>query len=118
MLPANVKCVGQNKIDPRTENLNNVIAERGENIFELAVTDYESFNKPLFKPGFLGAKWPALDYYVELVGVRATTPFFFVQVKTTSGVLSSTSTGLSLAPAKDLFIRIKVEYPGTCSGSG
>src|SRR5262245_22873586 len=63
--------------------LSNLIGDRGENIFELAITDYREFARPLFKPGFLGDKWPAVDYYVELVGVEGSTPFFFAQIKTT-----------------------------------
>src|SRR5262245_53418898 len=38
-------------------------------------------NEPLFRPRFLGDKFPAFDYLVELVGSEAY--FFFVQVKTT-----------------------------------
>jgi len=36
--------------------LSNLIGDRGENIFELAITDYREFARPLFKPGFLGDK--------------------------------------------------------------
>jgi hypothetical protein len=68
--------------------LSNLIGDRGERIFELAITDYEQFRSPLFKPGFLGEKWPSIDYYVELLGVRGCNPFFFAQVKSTTRPLS------------------------------
>jgi hypothetical protein len=53
-------------------------------IFELAITDYSQFRYPLFRPAFLGAKWPTIDYYVELIGVANANPFFFAQVKATA----------------------------------
>jgi hypothetical protein len=38
-----------------------------------------------FRPQFLGDKFPAVDHYVELLGGDdELTPFFFVQVKTTT----------------------------------
>src|SRR5262245_19540844 len=68
--------------------LPNIIGKRGEIIFELAITDWLEFGQTLCKPGFLGERWPAVDYYVELVGVEGATPFFFAQVKTTTATLS------------------------------
>jgi hypothetical protein len=65
------------------KNLSNVIGDRGEDIFKLAITDYSQFDNPLFEPAFLGEKWPAIDFYVELCGVNNSTPFFFVQIKAT-----------------------------------
>ena len=62
----------------------NVIGNRGELIFELAITYYAQFQKPLFRPGFLGEKWPTVDYYIELLDVPDAQPFFFVQVKTST----------------------------------
>lgn len=39
----------------------------------------------LFSPQFLGEKWPLTDHIVELrIAGSATTPFFFVQVRTTN----------------------------------
>lgn len=64
--------------------LSDVIGKQGENIFELAITDYKQFPSPLFRPAFLGDNWPTIDYYVELLGVRGTSPFFLVQVKSTA----------------------------------
>jgi len=71
------------------KNLSNVIGDRGERIFELAITDLDKFKIPLFNPGFLGDKWPGIDYYVELCGVKNSTPFFFVQVKTTQNPINN-----------------------------
>src|SRR5215471_16706655 len=64
--------------------LQNVIGDRGELVFELAITDYTKFRRPLFKPAFLGDKWATVDYYVELTNIPKATPFFFVQVKSTA----------------------------------
>lgn len=65
------------------QNISNIIGKRGERIFELAITNLNQFKMPLFNPGSLGDKWPGIDYYVELCGVKSSIPFFFVQVKTT-----------------------------------
>lgn len=43
---------------------------RGEKIVELCLTDYKEFARPLFRPGFLGDKWPSVNFYVELQAVR------------------------------------------------
>jgi hypothetical protein len=64
--------------------LRDVIGERGENIVELCLTDYEHFAKALFKPTHLGDKWPAVDYYVELTTIPNKRPFFFLQAKSTA----------------------------------
>lgn len=84
----------------KAQKLTNLIGDRGEKIFELAITDYRQFNKPLFKPGFLGEKWPTIDYYVELLGVRGSNPFFFVQVKATSASLQATSIRINATKIK------------------
>jgi hypothetical protein len=76
------------------------IGDRGENMFELAITEYQNFKTPLFKPSYLGEKWPAIDYYVELMGVRGTRPVFFVQVKSTSSVPTSKGLPVSISKRK------------------
>lgn len=68
-------------------NISNALGKRGERIFELTITDLEKFDFPLFNPAHLGDKWPVVDYYVELCGIPAFTPFFFVQVKTTQSLV-------------------------------
>ncbi|MBF2025296.1 MAG: DUF4365 domain-containing protein [Oscillatoriales cyanobacterium C42_A2020_001] len=47
------------------------------------ITEFHSNSGPIFKPQFLGDKWQYIDFIIELVGAQTTTPFFFVQVKTT-----------------------------------
>ncbi len=77
--------------------LREVTGFRGEKIVELCLTDYQDFPKPLFRPGFLGDKWPAIDFYVELTSIRGRRLYFFAQVKATSSPLSSTATNLSIS---------------------
>jgi hypothetical protein len=64
-------------------SIRDTIGSRGEAIFVLTMTAYRSPAKPLFRPQFLGEKWPVLDHIVMLEGVGDATPYFFVQVKTT-----------------------------------
>jgi hypothetical protein len=78
----------------------NFIGDRGENLFELAITDYSQFRRPLFRPAFLGGKWPAVDYLVELTGVRGMTPFFFAQVKSTAAPIVGGEVHVTLPPGK------------------
>jgi hypothetical protein len=59
------------------------MGERGEARAYLALTDLDASPKSLFKPVFLGAKFEALDFYVEVVGQFKRKPYFFLQVKTT-----------------------------------
>lgn len=79
-------------------SLTNIIGDRGEKIFELLVTSYSGLENPLFKPSFLGEKWPTTDFYIELLGVQGVTPYFFVQVKSTANKISHS----------DKFIKINV----------
>jgi hypothetical protein len=60
------------------------IGDRGELLVELCLTDYASFHSPLFKPAFLGEKWPAVDYYVELLRLKKDRLYFLGQVKSTA----------------------------------
>jgi len=55
-------------------NLMEVVGFRGEKVVELCLTNYESFAAPLFRPGFLGDKWPSIDFYVERRTVRGGRP--------------------------------------------
>ena len=59
------------------------LGERGEAIFRLLITEFDGAPGPAFRPYFLGDKWPVADFIVELIGVTAATPYFFVQVKAT-----------------------------------
>lgn len=89
--------------------LRDVTGFRGEKLAELALTDYSAFPRPLFRPGFLGDKWPAIDFYVELTSVRGKRPYFFVQTKSTTSALTKQSTNLRISPRKqdiDQLLRI------------
>jgi hypothetical protein len=87
-------------------SLKDLVGYRGEKLFELAISEYSMFPQPLFRPGFLGEKWPAIDFYVELLGVRRRTPFFFVQVKSTAAAIpfGATHLNVSLPPKKREFL--------------
>ena len=63
--------------------LQDVTGFRGEKILELRLTNFEKFKKPLFRPAFLGDKWPTIDFLVELPNVRNRRPYFFGQAKAT-----------------------------------
>ncbi len=91
--------------------LRDVIGFRGEKLVELRLTDYSAFSRPLFRPGFLGDKWPAIDFYVELNSVRGKRPYFFAQVKATSAPLTSGSTQLSISSKKTDIERL-LRIPG------
>jgi|SRR5579871_308312 len=84
---------------PRTD-LSDVVGSRGEMIFELAITDYSQFRFPLFRPAFLGAKWPTIDYFVELLGVSKASPYFFVQVKATTAPIQVNAMELEIQVAR------------------
>ena len=71
--------------------LRDVTGFRGERIVELCLTDYLAFPKPLFRPGFLGDKWPAIDFYVELAEVIGRRLYFFAQVKATTSALAASN---------------------------
>jgi len=63
----------------------------------LRLTDFAGLKSPLFRPGFLGDKWPSIDFDVELRNVRRTTPYFFAQAKSTARELRATSTTFKIA---------------------
>ncbi len=62
--------------------IQDAIGDRGQYIFGSLITKFHSESGPLFKCQFLGDKWPRVDFIVELLNVDGTTPYFFVQVKT------------------------------------
>lgn len=80
--------------------LANVIGERGEKLFEIAITDYRQFDRPLFRTAFLGDKWPSLDFVVELIGVKNSTPIFYVQVKSTAKDIENETLEITLDSKK------------------
>jgi len=91
--------------------LRDVTGFRGEKIVELCLTDYATFSRPLFRPGFLGDKWPAVDFYVELTGLRGRRPYFLVQSKATSGTLRKRADSLRISSTRRDVERL-LEIPG------
>lgn len=92
-------------------DLREVTGYRGEKLVELCLTNYASFDKPLFRPGFLGDKWPAIDFYVELIAVKGRRPYFFGQVKSTRATLLPTATELPISTKKKDIKRL-LQIPG------
>ena len=91
--------------------LQDVTGFRGEKIVELCLTDYSAFPAPLFRPGFLGDKWPAIDFYVELTGVSGRRPYFLVQAKSTTATLPPRATSLQISSRREDVARL-LQVPG------
>jgi hypothetical protein len=92
--------------------LREVVGSRGEKIAELALTNYSAFSRPLFQPGFLGDKWPSIDFYVELNSVRGKRPYFFVQTKATRTRITGQSKSLKISTTgKDIERLLKIPGP-------
>lgn len=92
------------------KRLHDVTGFRGERIVELCLTQFASFPKPLFAPGFLGDKWPAIDFYVELTSVKNTRPYFFAQVRATRASPNSKSLKVDVRK-KDVARLLKIPGP-------
>jgi hypothetical protein len=87
--------------------LKDVTGSRGEKIVELCLTNYSSFAAPLFEPAFLGAKWPAIDFYVELRTAAGAGLFFLGQAKSTAKPLSGRSRVLPISADRDDIDRLR-----------
>ena len=94
-----------------TNELREVTGFRGEKIVELCLTDYRAFDAPLFRPGFLGDKWPAIDFLIELNSVPGRRLYFFAQVKSTGGALTSGARSLTISSKKEDIAHL-LEIPG------
>lgn len=94
-----------------SNELRDVTGYRGEKIVELCLTDYTAFAKPLFRPGFLGDKWPAIDFYVELTSVPGKRIYFFGQAKATTSKLTASSRMLRISTKKEDIERL-LQIPG------
>jgi len=92
--------VSQRGVILMTSELRDITGFRGEKIIELCLTDYRTLPKQLFRPGFLGDKWPAIDFYVELTAVPGKRIYFFAQAKTTTSSLTAVSTDLMISTKK------------------
>jgi hypothetical protein len=86
--------------------LQDVTGFRGEKIVELCLTEYSTFARPLFRPGFLGDKWPAIDFYVELNGIRGRRPYFLIQSKATSSTLGPEAASLRIHSTRNDVARL------------
>lgn len=91
--------------------LKDVTGFRGEKIVELCLTDYAAFPLPIFQPGFLGDKWPAIDFYVELTASPGKRNYFFCQVKSTAKALATGATHLKISSKKEDIERL-LRIPG------
>jgi hypothetical protein len=91
--------------------LQDVTGFRGEKIVELCLTEHSAFARPLFRPGFLKDNWPAIDFYVELEGVRGRRPYFLVQCKATTGALAARATSLRISSTRNDVARL-LRIPG------
>lgn len=96
---------------PALSLLQDVTGFRGEKIVELCLTEYSAFARPLFRPGFLGDKWPAVDFYVELNDVRGRRPYFLIQSKATYKTLAANATSLTISSTKNDIKRL-LQIPG------
>jgi hypothetical protein len=91
--------------------LREVTGFRGEKIVELCLTDYRAFDAPVFRPAFLGDKWPAVDFFVELTSVPGKRLYFFAQAKSTSRPLTAKAKSLMISSTKQDIERL-LEIPG------
>lgn len=90
--------VGRSALVPAAFALQDATGFRGEKMVELCLTGWAGLKQPLFRPSFLGEKWPVVDFYVELMGAKARRPYFWVQAKATRGKL--TNRGVSIHSTK------------------
>ncbi len=88
-----------------------LVGTRGEQIAMLALTSFFDLPDPLFRPVFMGDKYPAIDLFVELINPPGDlSPFFVAQVKTTS--LGYTSSGKRIkAKVSPSGLRGLISYP-------
>jgi hypothetical protein len=86
------------------------LGARGEALFYVLMTEFHPIGRPIFAPVDLGAKWPTVDFVVELIGNRAVTPYFFVQVKTTRLGYTATDNRLKVSVKRDHVKRLLL-YP-------
>ncbi len=86
------------------------LGDRGEAIFRVLITEFDTAAGPIFRPYFLGEKWPVVDFIVEIVGAGASIPYFFVQVKTTRAGYTQKEKRLKVSVSGD-DIRLLASYP-------
>ncbi len=110
-LAAESRYVGQTRLRASMiSQLRDVTGFRGEKIVELCLTEYVGLSFPLFRPGFLGDKWPAIDFYVELTTVPSMRLYFFGQAKSTAAALPPSADALEVTADRDDIERL-LEIP-------
>lgn len=63
----------------------NAIGDRGEALFTNEITRRHGQALSMFRPQFLGGKYPAIDFVVEVTEAGGLiVPYFFVQIKATT----------------------------------
>lgn len=86
--------------------MRDALGQRGEAIFTVLMTEFHGPYGPIFRPQFLGDKWPCVDFVIELVvEAGSMTPYFFVQVKTTRQGYRH----------KDRRLKVQVPKPHVCA---
>lgn len=94
----------------RLRLVSNELGQRGEALFYVLITKFYGRARPLFRPQFLGDKWPTVDFIVELMDAGSTTPYFFVQVKTTRDGYTKKDRRLKVQVEKDEMRKL-ASYP-------
>lgn len=94
----------------QTEYTTNELGQRGEALFYVLITRTFGRPKPIFRPQFLGDKWPTVDFIVELVDAGRMTPYFFAQVKTTRNGYTSTTNRLKVKVSREDMLKL-ASYP-------
>lgn len=88
--------------------MRNALGARGEAIFYVLMTEFHSEAGPIFRPQFLGDKWPTVDFIVELLGAGPGVPFFFVQVRTTRAGFTARQRRLKVRVSQQNLRRLSV----------
>jgi hypothetical protein len=88
----------------QVNHMQNALGQRGEVLFYLLITKFYGRTQPIFRPQFLGDKWPTVDFVVELTNYPGNLiPYFFVQVKTTQQGYTKKNNRLKVKiPASDM----------------
>jgi hypothetical protein len=71
------------------------LGKRGEAIFYVHMTKFHG-QSPLFRVQFLGDKWPAIDFVVELISSQGRSAYFFAQARATRRGYVNTKRGRRL----------------------
>jgi hypothetical protein len=94
--------------------MSDIVGQRGEAIFFVLITKFYGRKAPIFRPQFLGDKWPNVDFIVELTNYPGDmTPYFFVQVKATTLGYTKREKRLKVT-AKSKDIKTLATYPAPC----